>query len=94
MHGGKDVSQLDAPDTEAVSSGLPNLEKHVENVRHFGMEPVVALNRFAGDQEEEIEVVRACCENLGVRFAVSDHYARGGEGAEDLAKALIEAATI
>ena len=45
-----------------------------------------------GDQEEEIEVVRVCCENLGVRFAVSDHYARGGEGAEDLAKAVIEAA--
>jgi len=91
MHGHKALDHLDEPDPAAVEVGLPNLEKHIENVRHFGKEPVVALNRFAADQDEEIEVVRACCKRLGARFAVSDHYACGGEGAENLARAVIEA---
>lgn len=89
LHGGVALSALAAPDPAAVLRGLPNLEKHVENIRQFGETPIVALNRFAADGEGEIEVVRARCEALGVPFAVTDHYARGGEGAEALARVLV-----
>ncbi len=57
---------------------------------HFGEQPIVALNRFGADTDEEIEVVRARCEELGIPFAVSDHFARGGEGALELAQAVID----
>jgi formate--tetrahydrofolate ligase len=89
MHGGVARRALSKPDAEAVARGLPNLEKHVENIRHFGEVPVVALNRFADDADEEVEVVRRHCDKLGAPFAVSDHHARGGEGAEALARAVV-----
>jgi formate--tetrahydrofolate ligase len=90
MHGGVALKQLGSVDAEAVRRGLPNLEKHVENIQRFGEPPIVALNRFAADDEEEIEVVRARCEALGVAFAATDHHARGGAGAEELARTLVE----
>jgi formate--tetrahydrofolate ligase len=83
LHGGVRRRELDRPDAAAVERGLPNLEKHVENIRLFGQVPVVVLNRFADDQEDEIDVVRTRCAELGLPFAVSDHHARGGEGATD-----------
>ncbi len=89
MHGGRAKDELTEPDAAAVEAGLPNLEKHVESVKHFGKPPVVALNRFGADTDEEIEVVRKKCEALGVRFAISDHHQKGGEGALELAKAVI-----
>jgi formate--tetrahydrofolate ligase len=90
MHGGVAKTELGPPNAEAVQRGLPNLEKHIENIGHFGEMPVVALNRFAGDTEEEIDVVRKRCAELGTHFAVSDHHARGGEGAEELARVVRE----
>jgi len=90
MHGGVSLTQLATADPEAVRRGLPNLDKHIENIRYFGEPPVVALNRFAGDTDAEIEVVRRRCDQLGVPFAVSDHHARGGAGALDLARAVLE----
>jgi formate--tetrahydrofolate ligase len=92
MHGGLERSALGRPDAGAVARGLPNLEKHVENIQTFGEQPIVALNRFAADTSEEILVVERCCRGLGVPFSVSDHHARGGEGAEDLARALVASA--
>jgi len=89
MHGGLARRDLERPDPDAVERGLPNLEKHVENIRCFGESPVVALNRFAADTEDEIRVVRRCCTALNVPFAVSDHFARGGEGALDLAREVM-----
>jgi formate--tetrahydrofolate ligase len=89
MHGGVARKALGEPDPAAVGRGLPNLEKHIENIRHFGEVPIVALNRFGTDTEEELAVVRERCEALGVASAVSDHHARGGEGAEELARAVI-----
>jgi formate--tetrahydrofolate ligase len=88
LHGGVALSALAHPDPEAVRRGLPNLEKHVENIGHFGEPPVVALNRFGSDTDEEIAVVAARCAELGVPFAVSDHFARGGEGALELARVV------
>jgi formate--tetrahydrofolate ligase len=88
MHGGVALSALGAPSPAAVEEGLANLEKHVENIRAFGEPPIVALNRHPEDTDDEIAVVRARCEALAVPFAVSDHFARGGEGALDLARTL------
>ena len=77
------------PTPAAVERGLGNLAKHVENIRTFGESPVVALNRFATDTDEEIEVVRPCVRRRsGVPFAVSDVFARGGEGGVELAEAV------
>jgi formate--tetrahydrofolate ligase len=89
MHGGAARGALAETDVEAVRRGLPNLDKHVENIRHFGTAPVVALNRFGSDADAEIAVVRDRCAALGVPFAVSDHHARGGAGAEELARAVL-----
>jgi formate--tetrahydrofolate ligase len=89
MHGGRAKDDLTRPDADAVASGLENLEKHIESVREFGKPPLVALNRFGTDTDEEIGVVRKKCDELKVPFALSDHHARGGEGAVDLAKALV-----
>jgi formate--tetrahydrofolate ligase len=89
LHGGVALRDLGRPDPEAVARGLPNLEKHVENIRGFGESPVVALNRFATDTRAEIDAVRACCAALDVPFAVAEHYQRGGEGAVELARTVV-----
>jgi len=90
MHGGKQLSELSSPDSRAVEAGLPNLTKHIENINHFGEVPVVALNRFGSDSDDEVAVVRRHCDKLGIPFAVSDHHARGGEGAAELARVLMQ----
>lgn len=92
MHGGRALSELETPDPAAVEAGLSNLDKHVDSVKAFGKVPVIALNRRGTDTEDEIAVVRRWCESQGLRFAVGDHFARGGEGAVELAEAVIEAA--
>jgi formate--tetrahydrofolate ligase len=92
MHGGVKAAALAEPDPAAVARGLPNLEKHVESIRRFGETPVVALNRFASDTADEIQVVRTHCAALDIPFAVADPFARGGEGAEALAQLVVERA--
>jgi formate--tetrahydrofolate ligase len=89
MHGGVSLPEVAREDPGAVARGLPNLDKHIENIRHFGEPPVVALNRFTTDSDAEVDVVRRRCAYLGVPFAVSDHFERGGEGAIQLARAVM-----
>jgi formate--tetrahydrofolate ligase len=89
LHGGASPANLGNSDPEAVRRGLPNLDKHVENIQQFGEPPVVALNRFATDSDAEIDVVRRRCDELCVPFAVSDHHARGGDGAVALAQTVM-----
>jgi formate--tetrahydrofolate ligase len=89
MHGGVSVKDLSGSNPDAVARGLSNLEKHVENIRQFGETPVVALNWFGADTGEEIAVVRRRCDELGVPFAVSEHFARGGDGAVELARTVM-----
>ena len=91
LHGGADRSNLATPDEAAVRAGLVNMEAHVENIRGFGVEPVVAINVFGTDSEDEIAAVAEACETQGVRYARSEGHARGGEGCEDLARAVLEA---
>jgi formate--tetrahydrofolate ligase len=92
MHGGVRLTELDKPDPSAVQRGLPNLDKHVENIQHFGEPPIVALNRFEADSDEEIENVRLRCSELGVPFAAADHFAAGGDGAVALAEVVVQQA--
>lgn len=89
MHGGVPKTELAVPDVEAVKKGIVNLEKHIENVKKFGVPLVVAINIFAQDTPEELEAVREHCAKHGVNVALSDVFARGGEGGIDLAKEVI-----
>ncbi|MDY7108907.1 MAG: formate--tetrahydrofolate ligase [Planctomycetota bacterium] len=88
-HGGGSDDDRDTPDPGAVERGLDNLRKHIENIQTFCEPPVVALNRFDRDTEEEIDVVRRACGEMGAPFAVSEIFARGGEGGVELAEAVI-----
>ena len=89
MHGGVPKTDLKTPNVEAVKKGLVNLEKHIENVKKFGVSCVVAINIFAQDTAEELEAVREHCAKHGVNVALSDVFAKGGEGGIDLAKEVI-----
>ena len=90
LHGHKAKDELDQPDTEAVRAGLENLDKHIESVSHFNKHPVVALNRFSHDTDEEIRIVRERAQAHGVSFAESRHFTEGGKGAQDLAREVIK----
>jgi formate--tetrahydrofolate ligase len=89
LHGGNAKDDLEKPDTEAVRRGLENLDKHIESVSHFNKHPVVCLNRFVSDTDEEIRIVKERAEAHGVSFAESRHFTEGGKGAEDLAREVI-----
>ncbi|MEO8503745.1 MAG: formate--tetrahydrofolate ligase [Acidobacteriota bacterium] len=89
-HGGVAKADLGKEDPAAVERGLANLEKHIESVRAFEETAIVALNKFHTDTAEEIAMVRGLCERLGVPFAEADHFARGGAGAVDLARTVME----
>lgn len=89
MHGGVPKTDLKTPNVEAVKKGLVNLEKHIENVKKFDVPCVVAINIFAQDTAEELEAVREHCAKHGVNVALSDVFAKGGEGGIDLAKEVI-----
>lgn len=89
MHGGVPKTELAVPNVEAVKKGIVNLEKHIENVKKFGVPLVVAINIFAQDTPEELEAVREHCAKHGVNVALSDVFARGGEGGIELAKEVI-----
>lgn len=89
MHGGVPKTELAVPNVEAVKKGIVNLEKHIENVKKFGVPLVVAINIFAQDTPEELEAVREHCAKHAVNVALSDVFARGGEGGIDLAKEVI-----
>jgi len=90
MHGGKAKDDLTDEDLDALSAGIENLEKHIENIQKFGVPLVVAINRFPDDTEAELELVRERCEALGVNVALSEVFAKGGEGGEELGKKVID----
>lgn len=89
MHGGVAKTELTKPNVEALKKGIVNLEKHIENVQKFGVPLVVAINIFANDTPEELETVRSYCAKHGVNVALSDVFARGGEGGRALAEEVV-----
>jgi formate--tetrahydrofolate ligase len=90
MHGGVKKEDLKQENLKALEAGMANLQRHVENVRKFGIEPVVSINRFSADSEAEIALVKEKCKALGVEGLMADHWAMGGEGAADVAKAVVK----
>ncbi len=89
-HGGADLKTLTEPDTEALKRGLPNLEKHLENIKQFGLTPVIAINRFLSDSDGEIEILKEFAKNHNIRVALAEVWEKGGKGALDLARQVIE----
>ncbi len=90
MHGGAPVKSAGEPDRARLEKGLPHLEKHLENAAVYGLEPVVAINVFPNDTPEELALVREAAAKLGARVAPCEGFARGGEGAIDLARTVSE----
>lgn len=90
-HGGTPLDDLKTPNTEALKKGLPNLEKHLENILQFQLTPVIAINKFITDSDEEIEAIKAFAKSKGVRVALAEVWAKGGKGAIDLANEVVAA---
>lgn len=89
MHGGVPKTELATPNVEAVKRGIVNLEKHIENIKQYGLPLVVAINAFAQDTPEELEAIRTHCAAHGVNVALSEVFAKGGEGGVELAKEVV-----
>jgi formate--tetrahydrofolate ligase len=85
-HGGKPLKQLSSPDAKAVEKGCENLEKHLENARQFGIPAVVAINKFVTDTEEELNIIKSKCAVFSAEAVFSEVWAKGGEGAIELAE--------
>jgi formate--tetrahydrofolate ligase len=92
LHGGVPLKDLSAANLEALGKGVENLKKHIENIHRFGLPVVVAINHFAGDTDAEIEFIRDKCAYLTVKIVRADHWLCGGEGAQDLARSVVETA--
>lgn len=89
-HGGVEVENLKKEDINALLRGMANLEKHIENMRKFKVTPVVAINHFTDDTEAEIHALKTRCAELGVEAHIADVWAKGGEGAIELAEAVVK----
>ncbi|HOA09400.1 MAG: formate--tetrahydrofolate ligase [Bacteroidales bacterium] len=85
-HGNKPLKEVSQPDLEALKRGIGNLQKHVENMKQFGICPVVAINRFTSDTDEEVEYIKQVCRDMSVQVAAVDVWGKGGEGAIELAE--------
>ena len=88
MHGGVAKADLKKEDLKALEAGMSNLQRHLENIKKFGLPAVVSINRFSADTDAEIALVKEKCKALGVEALMADHWALGGEGAADVAKAV------
>jgi formate--tetrahydrofolate ligase len=91
MHGGVAKDDLKKENLVAVEKGFANLERHVQNLRKFGVPVIVSLNRFSTDTDAEFALLKKLCDKLGVECVVADHWALGSEGAVDLAKSVMKA---
>jgi formate--tetrahydrofolate ligase len=90
MHGGVKKEDLKKEDLKALEAGMANLQRHVENIKKFGIAPVISINRFSADTDAEIALVKERCKALGVEAVMADHWAMGGEGAADVARAVVK----
>ncbi len=90
MHGGVKKEDLKSENLKALEAGMANLQRHVENVKKFGLPAVISINRFSADTDAEIALVKEKCKALGVEALMADHWAKGGAGAADVAKAVVK----
>lgn len=91
MHGGLAKTELATENIKALKKGMTNLAKHIENIQKFGLPIVVAINAFPTDTENELQELKALCESMGASVSISEAWAKGGEGAIDLAQKVIKA---
>lgn len=89
-HGGADLKNLTEENVDVLKNGLPNLEKHIENVKQFGITPVIAINRFLSDTDAEIEVIKTYAKDNNIRVALAEAWAKGGKGALELAQHVVD----
>ncbi|MGM0464293.1 MAG: formate--tetrahydrofolate ligase [Bacteroidota bacterium] len=89
-HGGAGIKELTDENLKALEEGFENLDKHIENMKMFGLKPIVAINKFSSDTDKEVELVTEYCKGKGVEVALNDSWARGGEGAVDLAEKVVK----
>ncbi|MBS9462510.1 formate--tetrahydrofolate ligase [Flagellimonas sp. 389] len=89
-HGGADLKSLTEPNVEALKKGIPNLEKHLENISKFKVAPVIAINKFLTDTDEEIETIKKFAATKGIKVALAQVWEKGGEGALELAQHVID----
>ena len=89
-HGGADLKSLTDENVSALKQGIPNLEKHIENIQQFNLVPIISINRFVSDTDSEIEEILRFAKEKNIRVSVAEVWAKGGEGALDLAKQVVE----
>ena len=90
MHGGLSQDKISETNPEALELGFANLDKHISNIRSFGQNVIVVLNRYADDSDSELKLVKSYCEKQGVGFAINNAFVQGGEGAKDLAELVVK----
>ncbi len=90
MHGGVKKDDLKKENIEALKNGLPNLERHINNIKKFGLEITVAINHFITDTDKEVKIIEEHCSKLGVKAIVCMHWAKGGEGTKEIANHVVE----
>jgi formate--tetrahydrofolate ligase len=91
-HGGMGLKDLTNPSVTHLKKGLANLEKHIENIQHYGVPAVVSINKFSSDSKEELDLLVNACEKLGVGVAICEGWEKGGAGAEELAEEVVKSA--
>ena len=90
MHGGVEKDDLKKENLDALKKGMPNLERHIKNIKKFGLEVIVAINHFITDTDKEVKIIQEQCSKLGVKASLCTHWSDGGSGTKDLANNVIE----
>ena len=90
MHGGVEKDDLKKENLEALKKGIPNLERHIKNIKKFGLDPVVAINHFITDTDKEVQLIKEECAKLSVEVSLCKHWSEGGAGTEELANQVVD----
>ena len=90
MHGGVEKDDLKKENLDALKKGIPNLERHIKNIKKFGLEVIVAINHFITDTDKEVKIIQEQCAKLGVKASLCTHWSDGGSGTKDLANNVVE----
>jgi len=90
MHGGVEKDNLKKENLEALKKGMPNLERHIKNIKKFGLDPVVAINHFITDTDKEVLLIKEECAKLGAKVSLCKHWSEGGEGTKELANQVVD----
>ena len=90
MHGGVEKDDLKKENLDALKKGIPNLERHIKNIKKFGLDPVVAINHFITDTDQEVQLIKEECAKLGAKVSLCKHWSEGGEGTKELANQVVD----